>query len=514
MKNRRRSGRHTIVLPVWIRDPRGGERSETADVSAHGVSVFSDEPRQPRQYVELEIELPESEVVIAVTAMVARRAALVDPTTGRQRPGMGLDFFLFDARSKMRWQAFLQSFSAIAPTATPSDVVDDEVPAFLIRPRDVNRLWTFLNGELSRARIRIETAVAKPPGTVVEILVVHPRSSAEWVLDGEVLTVSPPFRGTHAVLEIALPGIDDALKEAFRAFVATGQDQVQEEVSLSIEVEPEPAANLPESEDSAERIESVVVDFDQVPTLGTFDDDEPTVRAQDEALDRPDPLVEPVLPSGVSRPRPPSARQPVEPRLNSVFARFFAEAAAAEADVRDHALGTSEFLETPTNEPSHDGSDEKPDREGLPRAIGLPVDRRRQNDTFGIRIKPAPADVRDGSHAAGRGGTVARMGSDSGIDREIAIARARVARSPGSIRASLELSRLLSARGEHRWVDEAIDVIRRVTALSPDHPRAHHRLAELFARKGNYRLARAHLGQAKRLGYTVDPDLERVVAGG
>ncbi|MEM7679209.1 MAG: hypothetical protein AAF449_24795, partial [Myxococcota bacterium] len=108
----------------------------------------------------------------------------------------------------------------------------------------------------------------------------------------------------------------------------------------------------------------------------------------------------------------------------------------------------------------------------------------------------------------------ASVGSSPIEDQKLEVARARVVRRPKDIAASIELSFLLSAGGDREFLEEAIDVVRKVAALDPEHAGAQYRLAELFARKGDYRLARDHLAQAKRLGFVIDTDLERVVADG
>ncbi len=466
MENRRRSVRSAIALPVWLKDAHGGTRTVTVDVSAHGVSVWADAARPLRRYVELEIELPDSDVVIAVTAMVARNGVVVDPKTGLARQHMGLEFFLFDTKSQERWQAFLRSQRpapssgpAVDPTVIPGE---DEVATFLIRPRDTDRLWTFFFGELARAQVRIEAEIERPPGAVVELMVIHPKSGGHWLLDGEVLSVGRARSG-GARLEIGLPGLDPALKEAFHAFVRSGDGQIQEEVSLGGDLEPEVQRGPLAETEGTGPFESVVIDFAPLePDLTPPEEEEPTVNA-------PPPHLTTAMPP-ITRP--------------SVFAPFFIEAAEAMA--------------TPAGAPPRTPPPlpRTPSMNRSPSPTPVRFDRRRLDEALGLRT---------GSSRGSR------------LDREIAVARARVARAANgaeNITARLALSALLSAWGDTRRLEEAIDIVRGVAAVAPHHPAAHYRLAELFARKGDYRLARAHLGQAKRLGFVIDPDLERVVMSG
>jgi hypothetical protein len=105
-------------------------------------------------------------------------------------------------------------------------------------------------------------------------------------------------------------------------------------------------------------------------------------------------------------------------------------------------------------------------------------------------------------------------GTDPELDRDIALARARVVRSPNSVTACYRLSTLLLRRGEGPNLDDALSTLLKVMELEPNHPGAHHKLAEVFARRGEYVQASEHLNRARRLGYRTDPDLEAVVAHG
>ena len=574
MENRRRSPRQPVALSVWIKDARGGERTETVDVSAHGIAVLSDEVRPVRGYVELEIALPDSEVVIAVTAMVARCSPAVDPTTGARRLATGLDFFLFDAKSKKQWQSFLRSSVPISLLREWSSAVESpdrveegqpagDVPAFLVRPRNIDRLWAFYRGELARAQVRIETAIAKPPGTVLELLVVHPQSHAEWVLDGEVLSVLPPRQGERVMLEIGLPGLDQALMEAFRTFVVTGRGQIQEEVVFSSEL---PLDAVPDRSlhEGSKRIESIVIDFQ---TLGESDFEPDDLDDEDPTELGDHPVVHHLRELEPVPLRPPAAKVKAPPAFHDyakpVFAAFFEEAAAAKAarvgvahphrplaltpsssSVMESAplpkappplpndstpqpnfdlpwtdLWSDVLIDAPTRQVAHVdrsvGLQLEPlsraaavgdPRPGLPLVISRPAPRPRPSSAPPPlrRARSAPPPPPGARSAAG----------PAQLERDIAIARARVFSRPHSVNAMLELSRLLSDRGDRQMVEEAIDLVRRVTAQSPRNAIAHHRLAELLARKGDYRQAREHISQAQRLGHDVDPDLQRVVADG
>jgi tetratricopeptide (TPR) repeat protein len=102
-------------------------------------------------------------------------------------------------------------------------------------------------------------------------------------------------------------------------------------------------------------------------------------------------------------------------------------------------------------------------------------------------------------------------GTDPELDRDIALARARVLRAPEDPEAALALADLLFSRGRPESLEEAARAYRRVIGLRPQHELAHARLVEVSARSGHYDRARAHLEAAERAGATVDPDLAALV---
>ncbi|MCK6547059.1 PilZ domain-containing protein, partial [Myxococcota bacterium] len=316
MTNRRRSERYRIALPVLIKDAHGGEQTRTSDVSAHGIAVLASKSRSLRQYVELELTLPAPSSKLSVTAVVARIAEDLELADGTRGKGFGLDFFLFDAKAKAEWQRFMArlrtepqlvntlqaAFSsaappaparpaAPAPAAAAAAPADEEPPTFLIKPRDLGRLWAFFRGEMSKGVVRIETPIAKKVGEPVELLVVHPSSHAEWTLAGKVARSVTHGRGGRPVLEIALVDLDQAHRAAFRSFVATGQGMIEEDIHLhsgdldeaeaSLEVE-----GTDEDLDDDELSEIEELDADELePIEDSFVPDQPARQLQ-ERLDR------------------------------------------------------------------------------------------------------------------------------------------------------------------------------------------------------------------------------------
>ena len=59
-----------------------------------------------------------------ITAVVARLAEILELPNGTNGPGLGLDFFLFDAQARKDWEAFLDDLhlrgvSQVAPIPLP-----------------------------------------------------------------------------------------------------------------------------------------------------------------------------------------------------------------------------------------------------------------------------------------------------------------------------------------------------------------------------------------------------------
>lgn len=646
---RRRSTRVPVSLPVWLKDAQGGERTETLDVSAHGMLVRTDRLRAARQYLELEVTLPSAERV-ALTAMVARAVPEF---------GAALDFFTLESDAKGRWQNFLKAAAEgeerLAPSPSSSSLSEVEVavdldglsdapeprapprapsapaPTFMVKPRDLGRLWAFYRGELARCALRLESPVRTELGLRVEILVVHPRSGEEWPFQGEVVRCEAG-RGGQLLLDVALVGIDTRARAEFRSFVSTGQvaPHFEEEVS------------------GEERLPSVMVDLDDLELESTDNQRPPALEDLElEVTDnqRPPALEDPELevtdnqrspaaplaldqdaseeetvvsdpprnPSVVPTAAPPSVvSPPPPPRMGevipsgatqvpptSLFASFFAEAAAAEQASAPApvpvTLGVAEV-------PSKDSPPEPEDVRATPpessKSSETPsmVRRRLEVSGSGLRIHPLPRSVPPPpARASGPGSVVvtaaplealgaaperkgglrevtpppatpgtffeledsppelslpavspepqielrplprsapkprrrvadekfsagptphqpmSTAGTNPGLDRDIALARAKLVRSPTDPQAARRLAEMLFERGRRDQLEDAIVAYERCLTLAPDDWTPHLRIAELHARAGRYARARDHLKVAESRGQTVDPDLARIV---
>lgn len=287
MRERRRSPRFDLVLPVVVNTAHGVFRTKTVNASSLGVVVFADQPPSLGSYAELEVALPDGRIVSA-TAVVTRLVKELADNSGGKGRGVAFDFYLFDARGQETWNALIDRVSrnaalkqavqeestdhsvrvgpaktsgapeisvrrsrdalppAPAPVSAPAPVIApprssapaprpslsdaDDLPTFLIKPRDVDRLRAFMRSELSSGRVRIETPVLKPVGTKVELVVVHPSTNAEWTMPGEVTLASETGRGRGPMLEIAVLGLTEEEHNRFRAFVQHGRSVTHDRV--------------------------------------------------------------------------------------------------------------------------------------------------------------------------------------------------------------------------------------------------------------------------------------------
>jgi len=315
MSNRRRSDRYAVTLPVVIKGGRGTENTLTANVSAHGVAIFTERPFPPRQYVELELRLPPDGQAIAVTAMVARTTDRLEDRAGIVHPGVAFDFYLFDSKGRTAWRAFLDRLRGSSPPVAAKRQEEGETesaaqamrPApeatFLVKPRDVGRLWNFFRTELGAHRAKIETPVLKAPGTPVEVVVVHPETQAEYSLMGQVVAASEHGRGRGPMIEVGLEEMSEAGRASFRSFITSGridettqdEDSIEELPSGAIKAIPPPVL-VPEQAPEPSRIP----DSAMTPILEprTLPDKPAPILEPRTILDQPGPL----LPASTSEP--------------------------------------------------------------------------------------------------------------------------------------------------------------------------------------------------------------------
>ncbi len=305
MPNRRRSERFAVTLPVVVRAPQGAEKTLTANVSRHGLAVFTDRAVPAGETVSLELSLPAG-VELRATATVSRTTERLLDRAGLTHPGLGFRFQSFEGEGETTWATYMERLrTGVGPTPWRDDdeeppeantdelAADDPTTTFLVEPGDVARLWGFYRGEMGRGRARIETALLKPVGTPVELLVVHPDSQEEWALFGEVSAASPQGRGRGPMIEIVLSPMDQAARDNFRQFVASGKLPPGRPITAPRAAAPA-SAPVPPSDPTPIRPPP------RAPSVAL----EPRYEADDEVTENPDDAADTPPPRMPSVPRP------------------------------------------------------------------------------------------------------------------------------------------------------------------------------------------------------------------
>ncbi|MBI2375763.1 MAG: PilZ domain-containing protein [Deltaproteobacteria bacterium] len=565
-----------MTIPVVIKGGRGAERTASANISAHGIAVFSDRKMPVRQYVELELYVPPNESKVSVTAMVARTTDVLKDRHGGHRPGVAFDFYLFDTQGRATWRSFIEQLRAGARPASPdveettpaaetappprtSGRFDDDVgTTFIVKPRDAQRLKNFLRGELSQGKVRIETPVLKPIGTPVEVLVVHPDTNVEWALPGKVKVASETGRGRGPMLEVEIDETSEDEKRRFREFVDTGRISARESARSGRAQEasrarppdpasarsPKPPPREPSERDVAAETDLALLPIsrrerpagppsrsklpmrppsevseerrrpseeppagarrrpseeparrrpsEEPPAPSRREDPAPRRRPSEDAPDprragRPAELAAPSAPLG-ARPPPEATTAPervassAQAAPSGAFASFFQEF-SRNNDLPEKEAGFDDEIET------------APERQAAPAASQLP------------EILPGGPRGARSTHSS-----LSTEGTSPELDRQVALARARLVKSPESVQAMLQLGRLLTQRKKAQNLDEALVLFNRIVVADPTHAEAHVAASEVLLELGRPDEAKARLDRVRLLGGRVDAELERRIA--
>lgn len=214
----RRSRRFREALRVDIVDKRGTRTGTAVDVARHGLFVAIVDPPHNRHLVQLTLHLPDGPLQAAAT--VAR----VLPGQG-----VGLALFALSADAKRRWDAFIAlaqqhelaqtsrpPTSPFMPAPSPSPS-PSQLPSFLVRLKTIERLREYLQNHVAVGGTVLYTPVLLPQGSGVQLIVVHPRTWAEYPLYGVIhrAVATPPKH-----LEILFSGVD---VEAFARYIEDGR---------------------------------------------------------------------------------------------------------------------------------------------------------------------------------------------------------------------------------------------------------------------------------------------------
>ncbi len=205
---RRLAARHDVEIDVDLHTKRERIPLRALDVSRHGLFVQTKDPAPVGHAVLLTVRLRGGP--FEAMATVARRE-----TDLRHGPmGMGLKLFCLGADAKARWDGFvasLESPGVALPTRTSA-----RGACFLVQPDDPQDLLLFfLKNVVGASTFHCAPAV-RTIGAPVSVVLVHPKTHAEWALPARVVEWSAdhPLR-----MGIRFDPVDREGRGAFKEFL-------------------------------------------------------------------------------------------------------------------------------------------------------------------------------------------------------------------------------------------------------------------------------------------------------
>ncbi len=218
---RRRDRRFRFGVRLVMSTGRGELSALTEDVSFTGIFVRMDDPLPERQLVRLRLTLPPDGVELAVMGMVARHL----PADGGEPPGVGLQFYALSPKQRERWNRLVHLAAAETPaksagsrgTLEPVRRRDVRHAATLqVRIRNLEHLQQLYTRNVSRGGLFLATALDVGEGSVLKVIVIHPRTGEQFALEALVrwrATSSDPGLGLEFVK------LSDQRRDEFFEFV-------------------------------------------------------------------------------------------------------------------------------------------------------------------------------------------------------------------------------------------------------------------------------------------------------
>ncbi|MCA9563232.1 MAG: PilZ domain-containing protein, partial [Myxococcales bacterium] len=106
---RRRFRRVPVQVQVVVRSGRDESTLLTGDLNRGGLFIRTDEPKNKRELVELEIDLQDGDDPLDVLAVVRHSLTPREAREEGRAPGMGVQFYGLSDASLLRWEAFARS---------------------------------------------------------------------------------------------------------------------------------------------------------------------------------------------------------------------------------------------------------------------------------------------------------------------------------------------------------------------------------------------------------------------
>lgn len=231
--------RFPINLQVILRWGGVDRRRTAVDISDEGMFVESPDHQPVGEMVQISLRLRSGDGV-RLLCSVERVVSPEEAAFCGGMPGMGLRFFLMDARLKETWRAYLHELeTGNAPMPpdpdrcehlkdAPRKLTRREQPRregrFRVRVKSKWRLREFWTGDVSSGGLFIGTDKPLDPGSRVDLFVVHPVTQREialeavvrWTRSRKQAVSGPPGMGVQLVTG------DDADQDAFLQFINEG----------------------------------------------------------------------------------------------------------------------------------------------------------------------------------------------------------------------------------------------------------------------------------------------------
>jgi uncharacterized protein (TIGR02266 family) len=223
-------------ISVCVRFGGRDRRRSAIDVSVEGMFVESPDHLGPGELVQVLVAMPQDRTLRAL-ATVERVVTPDEAAFCGGMPGMGLRFFLMDARLQARWAAYLVEVAKGALPKKPDPKAiehrQEELDpsrraqprkdaAFRVRIADEASLRTFHTRNVSRGGMFLATTDVKELGTRLDLVVRHPVSGRQFPLAAEVRWTRAHGPVDEQGMGVRLLGDDAAREDAFLRFINEG----------------------------------------------------------------------------------------------------------------------------------------------------------------------------------------------------------------------------------------------------------------------------------------------------
>jgi hypothetical protein len=200
----------------------------TQDVSEGGIFLSTDTPPPLLQLVHVQLVLPVGGHALSAHGMTVHVALPGNPA-GRV-PGIGLQFYGLDPKTREAWQAFTRHVELHYPLSndqTPLSLRRGETPEPLSRrllrhtavlertPETLEALAEIYTHDVANGSMFVPSALDIAPGATVVVSITHPTTHAPFIFQAVVARRLVAPQG----LDVELVGVDQAFREAFLDFV-------------------------------------------------------------------------------------------------------------------------------------------------------------------------------------------------------------------------------------------------------------------------------------------------------